>query len=88
MFRGGLRKVGEPGLAWMMGAMACPGAGCFLRQKNAQKQGVDESSFMSWCLWCMVPCFAICQEAKVLGTMDCYVAPEVQSIERDARNSK
>ena len=77
-------KVGEPGLAWIIGGLACPGSLCFLRQKIAQKQGIKEHSFLSFVWWCFVPCLALCQEAKTLGTMEKYIAPEMQEIERQA----
>ena len=79
--------VGEPGLAWMLGGLAFPCSLCFLRQEIAKKQGIQESSFVSLLCWGLIPCVALCQEAKTLGTMDKYVAPEMQEMERQAEQA-
>lgn len=80
-------KVGQPGLPWMFNVMACPCAGAFLRQQIGSYLGVQESIWLGCVLWWCVPCVPLIQEAKNLGTMDEYIAPEMQSMERDARNA-
>ena len=75
--------VNEPGLAWLFtGSFGAGIPFCFLRQKIAREQGIDESCWMSACLWCFCGPCVLCQETKQLKTMNTYLLPEMQKMER------
>merc|ERR1719210_813975 len=62
-----------------------PCAAGLLRQKIARKLGTEEHTCCSIAWWCILPCFPLLQETKMLKTIDDLVPPEFNEIEGSAR---
>merc|ERR1712127_485490 len=77
----------EPGLPWLFAIAAMPCAGGLLRQKLADKKGLDNNLWLGCLFWmCCTPC-ALCQETVQTGSLDDVVPPQLQKMERAAKDS-
>merc|ERR1712025_1514080 len=79
--------VSEPGVAWIPTIAVNPCHGNCLRAQIRKNQNIEEEFWLGCLFWWCIPCCAVAQEARQLGTMDKYLPPQMLEMERKVKDS-